>query len=73
MPRWIESAPRIMRLGFVETSVQVRWSECDVYGHAYYGNYPAWCDLGREAFANAVGVAVQVRISNSSRYRAGVW
>ena len=56
MPRWVESAPRIMRLGFVETSVQVRWSECDVYGHAYYGNYPAWCDLGREAFANAVGV-----------------
>jgi acyl-CoA thioester hydrolase len=56
MPRWVEQAPRLMRWGFVETSTRVRWGECDGNGHAYYGSYIPWCDLGREAFALAVGV-----------------
>ncbi|GAA2828480.1 acyl-CoA thioesterase [Kribbella solani] len=56
MPRWVETAPRIVSWGYVETAVQVRWSECDLQRHAYYGNYMVWCDLGREAFALAVGV-----------------
>ena len=56
MPRWVEKAPRVMRTGFVETSARVRWGECDVQGHAYYGSYIPWCDLGRESFALAVGV-----------------
>ncbi len=56
MPRWVETAPRIMRQAFVETSARVRWSECDLQRHAYYGNYMTWCDLGREAFALAAGV-----------------
>lgn len=56
MPRWVESAPRIMRWGYVETSARVRWGECDAQGHAYYGSYVPWFDLGREAFALAVGV-----------------
>ena len=56
MPRWVEKAPRVMRWGFVETSARVRWGECDVQGHAYYGSYIPWCDLGRESFALAVGV-----------------
>lgn len=56
MPRWVETAPRVMRWGYVETAARVRWSECDGQRHAYYGNYMAWCDLGREAFALAAGV-----------------
>lgn len=56
MPRWVETAPKLMRWGYVETTARVRWSECDGQQHAYYGNYMAWCDLGREAFALAVGV-----------------
>jgi len=56
MPRWVESAPKIMRWGYVETTTKVRWSECDGQGHAYYGSYVPWCDLGREAFALAAGV-----------------
>lgn len=56
MPRWIESAPRIMRWGYIETPTRVRWSECDSYGHAHYGVYAVWCDLGRESFAVTVGV-----------------
>jgi len=45
-----------MRWGFVETTARVRWGECDGQGHAYYGSYVPWFDLGREAFAMAVGV-----------------
>jgi acyl-CoA thioester hydrolase len=45
-----------MRWGFIETSARVRWGECDANGHAYYANYIPWFDLGREAFALAVGV-----------------
>jgi len=45
-----------MRFGYVATSTRVRWSECDGQGHAYYGSYIPWFDLGREAFALAVGV-----------------
>jgi acyl-CoA thioester hydrolase len=56
MPRWVEQAPRLMRWGYVEASARVRWGECDSQGHAYYGSYIPWCDLGREAFALAVGV-----------------
>jgi len=56
MPRWVETAPRVMRRGFVETTARVRWGECDGQGHAYYGSYVPWIDLGREAFALAVGV-----------------
>jgi acyl-CoA thioester hydrolase len=56
MPRWVEVAPKLMRWGYVETTTRVRWSECDGQGHAYYGSYMPWCDLGREAFALAVGV-----------------
>jgi acyl-CoA thioester hydrolase len=56
MPRWVESAPKLMRWGYVETSTRVRWGECDGQGHAYYGNYIPWFDMGREAFALAVGV-----------------
>nr|WP_042187102.1 acyl-CoA thioesterase [Kibdelosporangium sp. MJ126-NF4]CEL17808.1 hypothetical protein [Kibdelosporangium sp. MJ126-NF4]CTQ90968.1 hypothetical protein [Kibdelosporangium sp. MJ126-NF4] len=56
MPRWVETAPKLMRWGYVETSTRVRWGECDGAGHAYYGSYVPWCDLGREAFALAVGV-----------------
>lgn len=56
MPRWVETAPKIMRWGYVETVAKVRWSECDGHGIAYYGSYVPWCDLGREAFALAVGV-----------------
>src|SRR5439155_27374547 len=56
MPRWVQTAPRIMRFGYVATSTRVRWSECDGQGHAYYGSYIPWFDLGREAFALAVGV-----------------
>jgi len=56
MPRWVETASKIMRWGYVETAATVRWNECDGHGIAYYGNYVPWCDLGREAFALAVGV-----------------
>lgn len=56
MPRWVETAPRVMRWGYVETTARVRWGECDSQGHAYYGSYIPWFDLGREAFALAVGV-----------------
>jgi acyl-CoA thioester hydrolase len=56
MPRWVESAPKIMRWGYVETTAKVRWAECDGQGHAYYGSYVPWFDLGREAFALAAGV-----------------
>ena len=56
MARWVESAPKNMRWGCVETTAKVRWSECDVQGHAYYGSYVPWFDLGREAFALAAGV-----------------
>lgn len=56
MPRWIQSEPSIMRFGYVETGARVRWGECDAQGHAYYGNYIPWFDLGREAFALSVGV-----------------
>jgi acyl-CoA thioester hydrolase len=44
MPRWIE------------TTTRVRWGECDLQGHAYYGSYIPWCDLGREA----LGVALDI-------------
>jgi acyl-CoA thioester hydrolase len=56
MPRWVETAPKLMRWGYVETTTKVRWSECDGHGIAYYGSYVPWCDLGRESFALAVGV-----------------
>lgn len=56
MPRWVESSPRVVRWGHIDTSTRVRWGECDGQGHAYYGSYIPWCDLGREAFALAVGV-----------------
>lgn len=56
MPRWILSEPNLMKFGFVETSARVRWGECDGQGHAYYGSYIPWFDLGREAFALSVGV-----------------
>ena len=56
MARWIQTAPKIMRWGYVETSTRVRWGECDGQGHAYYGSYIPWIDLGRESFALAVGV-----------------
>jgi acyl-CoA thioester hydrolase len=56
MPRWVENAPQVMRRGFVEATARVRWGECDGQGHAYYGSYVPWFDLGREAFALAVGV-----------------
>src|SRR5882672_5334460 len=56
MPRWIESAPNIMRWGHVETTARVRWGECDSQGHAYYGSYIPWFDLGRETYALEVGV-----------------
>lgn len=56
MPRWILKEPNIMRFGYVETSTRVRWGECDGQGHAYYGSYIPWFDLGREAFALSVGV-----------------
>lgn len=56
MPRWIKSAPNVMRFGYVETYTRVRWGECDGQGHAYYGSYIPWFDLGRESFALAVGV-----------------
>ena len=56
MPRWVESAPRVMRWGYVETTARVRWGECDGQRHAYYGSYIPWFDLGREAFALTVGV-----------------
>lgn len=45
-----------MRWGHVETTAKVRWGECDFQGHAYYGNYIPWFDLGREAYALEVGV-----------------
>jgi acyl-CoA thioester hydrolase len=45
-----------MRFGYVETATRVRWGECDGQGHAYYGSYIPWFDLGREAFALSVGV-----------------
>ncbi len=44
MPRW------------VETTARVRWGECDIQGHAYYGSYVPWCDLGREALGLALGI-----------------
>ena len=56
MPRWVASAPKLMRWGYVETSTRVRLGECGGQGHAYYGNYISWFDMGREAFALAVGV-----------------
>lgn len=56
MPRWVETAPKVMRWGYIETNATVRWNECDGQGHAYYGSYVPWFDLGREAFARAVGV-----------------
>lgn len=56
MPRWIQSEPDLMRFGFVETYARVRWGECDGQGHAYYGSYIPWFDLGRESFALSVGV-----------------
>ena len=56
MPRWVETAPRVMRWGYVETSARVRWNECDFQGHAYYGSFVPWCDLGRETFGLAIGV-----------------
>lgn len=56
MPRWVQTAPKLLRSGYVETSARVRWGECDGQGHAYYGSYIPWFDLGREAFALTVGV-----------------
>lgn len=56
MPRWVQTAPKLMRGGYVETTARVRWGECDGQGHAYYGSYIPWFDLGREAFALSVGV-----------------
>lgn len=56
MPRWVQTAPKLMRGGYVETAARVRWGECDGQGHAYYGSYIPWFDLGREAFALSVGV-----------------
>lgn len=56
MPRWITTEPEVMRFGYVETYTRVRWGECDAQGHAYYGSYIPWFDLGREAFALSVGV-----------------
>jgi acyl-CoA thioester hydrolase len=44
MPRW------------VETFTRVRWGECDLQGHAYYGSYIPWCDLGRETLGLALGI-----------------
>jgi acyl-CoA thioester hydrolase len=58
MPRWIQNAPK-GRYGRVETTTRVRWNECDFQGHAYYGSYIPWCDLGREAFAQELGVDYQ--------------
>ena len=78
MPRWVESAPKNLRWARVETTARVRWSECDFQGHAYYGSYVPWCDLGREALGLAVGVDYQkymftttefhVRYHTSARY-----
>ncbi|MGW7006236.1 acyl-CoA thioesterase [Streptomyces sp. NPDC054933] len=56
MPRWVENAPQIEGWNYIETTARVRWGECDVQGHAYYASYIPWFDLGREAFALAVGV-----------------
>lgn len=56
MPRWVTTAPKLMRWGYVETSTRVRWGECDPQGHAYYASYIPWFDLGREAFGLSVGV-----------------
>jgi acyl-CoA thioester hydrolase len=60
MPRWVESAAaKNARWARIETTARVRWSECDFQGHAYYGSYIPWCDLGREALGLAVGVDYQ--------------
>jgi acyl-CoA thioester hydrolase len=60
MPRWVESLMKSdARLAHVETAARVRWSECDFQGHAYYGSYIPWCDLGRETLGLAVGVDYQ--------------
>lgn len=61
MPRW------------VETTTRVRWHEVDSQGVVYYGNYLHWCDLGREALAEAIGLeytAVEVMtVEFRLRYR----
>ena len=43
-PRWVEAHTR------------VRWSECDLQGHAYYGSFVPWCDLGRETLGLALSI-----------------
>lgn len=41
---------------WVEARTRVRWSECDLQGHAYYGSFVPWCDLGREELGLALAI-----------------
>ncbi|MBP2055643.1 acyl-CoA thioester hydrolase [Streptomyces griseochromogenes] len=51
----MQSATNIVRDVSVEVTTRVRWGECDLQGHAYYGSYIPWFDLGREKYALDIG------------------
>lgn len=40
---------------YVDYKIEVRYAETDMMGVVYHGNYPAWMELGRTAFAKALG------------------
>lgn len=40
-----------------ETEVRVRYSETDRMGYVYYGNYPAYYEVGRVEALRAVGLS----------------
>ncbi|MFD9795235.1 acyl-CoA thioesterase [Streptomyces sp. NPDC059070] len=70
MPRWVETVSGIEGWNHIDTSARVRWGECDVQGHAYYASYVPWFDLGREAFALAVGVDFWNYTITTTNFRA---
>jgi len=40
---------------YVDKRIEVRYAETDMMGVVYHGNYPAWMELGRTAFAAELG------------------
>ncbi|TJZ59239.1 acyl-CoA thioesterase [Streptomyces piniterrae] len=78
MPRLVQSATNIVRDVSVEATTRVRWGECDLQGHAYYGSYIPWFDLGREKYALDIGADyrkyqiattdLQVRYHGAAKY-----
>lgn len=42
---------------FADTKIRVRYAETDQMGYVYYGNYAAYCEVGRVELLRAMGTS----------------